>query len=229
MRNHQNRFADVPALLGKPRCTAGVTTAQWNNTMMLTNLKILWNRLGNPEYLHLLLEPIPLAGLFFGLLFFSVGLFLKQDKTRLIALIVLAAASLSVIPYTQARDRAMDRILKLRDASYTRLINQQTKLRKETRWVYYTIAGLALITLLGGGKIAALGNYLLLIAGLAALIFTLWLHLKEAEVYHPNLRKATVGMARHPSIVPPVTTPSCDIAFKSRHSVVPFRVPCSRA
>ena len=46
---------------------------------MLTNLNVLLSRLNDAEYVYLLLEPVALFGLFFGLVFFAVGLYMAQD------------------------------------------------------------------------------------------------------------------------------------------------------
>jgi hypothetical protein len=156
---------------------------------MLTNLDILLSRLKDAEYAYLLLEPLPLFGLLFGLLFFAVGLYLSQDKCRIVALVVIAASCASVVPYSKMRSHAMPRILATREISYVPRIKEQTKLRTETKWVYYGISILALLALIGGGKLGILGNYGVLIVGTAGLIFSIWLHMKEAQVYHPNIMK----------------------------------------
>ena len=78
---------------------------------MLTNLDILLSRIKDAEYAHLLLEPLPLFGLLFGLIFFAVGLYMGQDKCRVAALIVIACSCASVIPYSNYRNKAMPRIL----------------------------------------------------------------------------------------------------------------------
>jgi hypothetical protein len=81
---------------------------------MLTNLDILFSRLKDAEYAYLLLEPVPLFGLFFGLVFFAVGLYLAQDKCRVAALIVICASCASVYPMMKYRNKGMPRILQTR-------------------------------------------------------------------------------------------------------------------
>lgn len=161
---------------------------------MLTNLDILFRRLGDPEYLYLLLEPLPLFGLLFGLIFFCIGLYMDQEKTRIVSLILLAMCCFSVVPYIKYRDKAMPRVAEIIQSPQR--IKDQTKLRKQTTWVYYVVAITALVTLIGGGKFGSLGNYAVLAFGFLALVFSLWLHMKEAEVYHPNIRKAVISKPR---------------------------------
>jgi hypothetical protein len=69
------------------------------------------------------------------------------------------------------------------------VIKEQTKLRQDTLWVYYATAGLAILALVSGGKIGTWMNIAFLVGGTVALVFSLWLHMKEAEVFHPNIKK----------------------------------------
>jgi hypothetical protein len=156
--------------------------------MLLTQIDLLISRIKDAGYAHLLLEPLPLFGLFFGLIFFALGLWGKQDKTRLLALLIIAGSCASVIPYAKYRDQAQPRIVELMPLKKS--IKDQTELRKDSHWVYFTVGGIAIFALIGGGKLANLANYSLLITGLGALVFSLWLHMKEAEIFHPQIRGA---------------------------------------
>lgn len=162
----------------------------FNQSTMLTNIDVLLSRLNDAEYAYLLLEPLPLFGLFFGLIFFAIGLYLDQDKCRVAALMVITISCATVIPYTKYRDRAMPRILQTREITYVPAIKRQTELRNETKWVYYATGIFALGALIGGGKLGAWSNTVLITGGIAALIFSVWLHMKEAEVFHPNIKKS---------------------------------------
>jgi hypothetical protein len=160
--------------------------------MRLSDLEILFNRLKDAEYSYLLLEPVPLFGLFFGLVFFAVGLYMAQDKCRMVALIVIVLSCLSVYPMMQQRGQAQQRLVL--DSAITHVsaetFKRQTELRQDTKWVYYTVGGFALLALIGGGKLGAWSNIALLIGGALAVVFSVWLHMKEAEVYHPNIKKS---------------------------------------
>lgn len=157
---------------------------------MLTNLDILFSRLKDAEYAYLLLEPVPLFGLLFGLIFFAVGLYMAQDKCRIAALIVICASCASVYPMMKYRNKGMPRILQTVEITQVPAIKKQTELRQDTKWVYYSIGGFALLALIGGGKLGTWSNVVLLIGGSAAVVFSVWLHMKEAEVYHPNIKKS---------------------------------------
>lgn len=163
---------------------------------MLTNLNILFQRLRDAEYAHLLLEQLPVYGLLFGLLFFAVGLYLHEDKCRLVALMVILLACGSAVYGAELRQKAMPRILQGCEITQVPFIKEQTKLRQETLWVYYTVAGLAALALVSGGKLVAWLNIVLMAGTAAALVFSLWLHMKEAEVFHRNIKKVVNRAAK---------------------------------
>jgi len=43
-----------------------------------------------------------------------------------------------------------------------------------------------------GGKLGAIANIALLVGGLFAFLFSTWLHMKEAEIYHPTIVKHAI-------------------------------------
>lgn len=159
---------------------------------MLTNLDILLSRLKDAEYSYLLLEPVALFGLLFGLIFFAVGLYMAQDKCRIVALVVIAASCGSVYPMMKQRAKAQPRMALNQEIARVPAdtFKKQTQLRQDTAWVYYGVGGFAMLALIGGGKLGTWSNVALLIGGSLALVFSIWLHMKEAEVFHPNIKKS---------------------------------------
>lgn len=162
--------------------------------MFLTQLELLYSRIRDAGYAHLLLEPVPLFGLLFGLIFFAIGLWGREDKTRLVALLVIAVSCASVIPYNNYRQQSQARVLEV--VPLKKSVRDQMKLREDSQWVYFTISGLALLALIAGGKIGQLSSYGVLVAGVGALIFSAWLHMKEAEIFHPHIRTTVTRTAR---------------------------------
>lgn len=158
---------------------------------MLSNLEILFSRLRDSQFASLLIEPLLLYGLLFGVIFFAVGHYMSQPKCRLAALIVIALCSLSVNPYTSLRQKAMGRELASRPSD-AKLIREQQQRRTSTAWVYYTLAIASILSMLGGGTLAKFSDYAILAGGLMTIIFSAWLHMKEAEIYHPNIIQRAV-------------------------------------
>lgn len=161
---------------------------------MLSNLEILFSRLRDAQFTCLLLEPLLLYGLLFGVIFFAVGHYMGQPKCRLAALIVIGICSLSIIPYNSLRQKAMSRELSSRPSD-AKLIKDQQQRRTSTAWVYYSLAIAAVLSLISGGKIARFSDYAIIFGGIAVIVFSAWLHMKEAEIYHPNIIQRAVPVS----------------------------------
>jgi hypothetical protein len=155
---------------------------------MLRELTTLWTRLEDAEYLHLVLEQVPLFGLGFGLLFLIIATAMGEPKSRLVALIVIAASCLSVAPYVKSRAQSTPRILAIYDKAFHPSITQQIQRRVDTRWYYYGMAALAIATIFFA-RPGVFSSLLISTIVAASVIFlhTCWLHRKECEVFHPNV------------------------------------------
>jgi len=157
---------------------------------MWTELKLLWDSVRDPEYLYLLLEPLPLFGLGIGLIFLIGTLATKQLKAQWLALFVICLSCSSVWLYEDQRSKATPRIVATRDPSLAPLIREQTARRAALNWVYYAMAGFSALTL--ALQMGRKGKPLLILTAagsFAVLCLSLWLHKKECEVYHRNIVK----------------------------------------
>ena len=155
---------------------------------MWNELSALWTSLGDAEYSHLLLEPLPLYGIALGLVFLVGGYLIKDIRARFFALGIIAACSFSVGPYAFMRSKSMPDVLKITDAAYHPLIQAQAERRLSTRWLYYTIGVISIAAAAIGHR--GKGLYLVglvIILGSAGVVHSLWLHKKECEVFHRNL------------------------------------------
>lgn len=158
---------------------------------MLSNLEVLFTRLRDPGYAYLLLEPLLLYGILFGVIFFSIGHYMSQPKCRAAALIVIGLCSLSVVPYVSLRHQALPRERTSPHADVSRL-NEQYQRCVDSKWIYYTLAIASALALLGGGKLATLSNLVIIAGGILVIIYSAWMHMKEAEIYHPNIIQRAV-------------------------------------
>ncbi len=155
---------------------------------MWRELSTLWQTLRDPEYAHLLLEPLPLYGIGLGLVFLFVAVSFHEGKCKALALLVICLSSASVWPCLSLREKAEPRIVAMRDPSYGPLIREQTKRRASLQLLYYCTAAFcglaALLSAAGKGRGVLI---IALIFAVAAFWASLWLHKKEAEIYHRNI------------------------------------------
>jgi hypothetical protein len=150
----------------------------------------LWQSVRDPEYAHLLLEPLPLYGLATGLILLTVATLVGETKSRLLALVLMCLACASVGPYLSFRLSAMPRILATRPVAVGPQIERQTHLRQQVAWAYYLMSGACLVALgMAGRRHGRHALVIIFLGGTALFWLSLWLHKKECEVYHPNIRR----------------------------------------
>ncbi len=159
---------------------------------MLSNLNILFSRLRDSGYAYMLLEPLLLYGIFFGVIFYGIGQYMGQPKCRGAALIVIGLCSLSIVPCLSLRHRAQPRELEIRP-SESKLIKEQYQRRVDSKWIYFALAIAAALALISGGKLASFSNIAIIGGGGIVILFSAWMHMKEAEIYHPNIIQREVS------------------------------------
>jgi hypothetical protein len=181
----------------------------------------LLDKLKDPEYLTLLLQPFMIWGLAIGVLAFMITFMVKERKTRILALSLIIFAALMIVPYLSVRKQSDKQTANLFATKREEIQKQQTRWL-ESQWVYFGVAGLAGMTILMGADKGKPGLFVGIAtagAGTAAVFFTMWLHLKDAEIYHPNLRQTTRVK----------TTETRKTAFQKESSIVaPRRVASTR-
>jgi IS1 family transposase len=159
---------------------------------MWQELITLWQSVRDPEYLHLLIEPLPLYGLGIGLMCFVIAFVFGERRSRLLALGLIVLSCASVWPYNDLREKATARIIATRPPDYENVIRQQTQRRKDWAWPYYAMTVLTFIAVFTGHR--PQGRFLLLavvVGGALLFWISIWLHKKECEVYHRNIVRYT--------------------------------------
>ncbi len=157
---------------------------------MWRELTTLWQSICDPEYLHLLLEPLPLYGLGIGLTFLIVAFLFGEAKCRMLALAVICVSSASVCPNNDLRAKSTPRILATRSPDFAPLIQEQTQRRKDWSLPYYAMALISAIAL-AASRSPKSRPLLFVVVIFGALLFwlSIWMHKKECEVYHRNIMR----------------------------------------
>jgi len=167
----------------------------------MKDIQILLNKLGDAEYRQLLLEPVLIYGVLIGVVAFLFAFLFKERKMQLGALLVIIVSALMIVPYLKARSAADKRAEKL-FASQAEQIAELRETRKDTQWAYFMVAGLAGVTLLMGahkGKPGLLVGIATVGAGACLVVFSMSMHLKDAQIYHPNLRSSSAEVTNSDS------------------------------
>lgn len=168
---------------------------------MIEALKMITDRLRDAEYLHVLLETLPAYGILGGTLLLVLAVALKDNRFRIIALSITLVSSLSFYPQLQNRKLAEGPMLEVSSAEKGKLITAQTKLRASKQWAYLGLAAGCLLTL--ATRRTKIGSALLaltVVGGMAVSLLSTWLHIKDTEILHPNVK---LGPGTEIEVVPP--------------------------
>ncbi len=163
----------------------------------METIDLLFKKIGDPEYRHLLLEPLLIYGVLIGAAAFVLAFLFKERKMQLAALLIIIVSALMVVPYLSARSSADKRAEKLFTAKAEQIAAQR-ETRKDSQWAYFAVAALAGVTLLMGAHKGKAG----LVVGVATVgaagclvLFGMAMHLKDSQIHHPNLRGSPPTLA----------------------------------
>jgi hypothetical protein len=169
-------------------------------------LRELWN----PQYQHVVLLPFLVHGLVLMGLMALGATVLKQTRAGALALLLLALCAGSVVVYLQARGASLTAIQGAHTKYEATEIAAIGERLQSLVWIYYAVAGLALVALVAGLSKPSLGMLFGVLAGLAGMGVGIWgldLHYRESRIYHPNLLPAAVQRPNLPNQSPPAAAP----------------------
>jgi hypothetical protein len=99
--------------------------------------------LRQPEYVHVLLNPVPVYGLLISWLGLIIAVFLKSRRAQLATLVLVLISSLSAWPVYEFGQQAYDRVLSMTDEDGERWLDEHQDRAEGLIWVYYALAVLS--------------------------------------------------------------------------------------
>jgi hypothetical protein len=99
--------------------------------------------LRQPEYVHVLLNPLPVYGLLISWLGLIIAVFLKSRRAQVATLVLVLISSLSAWPVYEFGQQAYDRVLSMTDEDGERWLNEHQDRAEDLIWVYYALAVLS--------------------------------------------------------------------------------------
>ncbi|MDQ6810223.1 MAG: hypothetical protein M3Z64_12495 [Verrucomicrobiota bacterium] len=106
-------------------------------------MEAFWRELQQPEYRHVLLNPLPVYGLAIGVLGLLAALYLRSRGGQLTALILIFATALSAWPVAYYGDAAYDRVLSMADEPGRAWLEAHVRRADRFLPVFYALAALA--------------------------------------------------------------------------------------
>src|SRR5213596_1692223 len=101
--------------------------------------------LRDPEYMHVLLNPLPVYGLTFGTLALVLALFLRNYRVTVAALVLVFVGAISAWPVYQYGESAYDRVKSMSDAPGEQWLDEHMARGEKMIWLFYVLAGVAAI------------------------------------------------------------------------------------
>ena len=105
--------------------------------------------LAQPEYLHVLLNPLPVYGLLTGILGLGIALavFRRSQAARNTALLLIAISAASVWPVVHYGEAGFDRVLAVSDSAGGQWLKAHASRADSVEPLYYALAALAVIAI----------------------------------------------------------------------------------
>lgn len=99
--------------------------------------------LRQPEYLHVLLNPIPVYGLAAGLIALIVALFLRSRSAQIAGFVVILLSSSAAWPVYEFGEQGYDRVLSMADDDGRAWLDDHKDRAEDLIWLFYVLAALS--------------------------------------------------------------------------------------
>src|SRR5947209_12172784 len=100
-----------------------------------------------PEYIHVLINPLPIYGLLMGLLGLIVAFFLKSRRAQVVSLIIVLISAASAWPVYEFGEQAYDRVLSMADEPGQAWLDEHRDRAEDCIWFFYAVAMLSAVAL----------------------------------------------------------------------------------
>jgi hypothetical protein len=101
-----------------------------------------------PEYIHVLINPMPIYGLAAGFIGMVVAFFTKNRRAQIVALVVVFVVAASAWPALEFGEQAYDRVLSMSDDAGRLWLDEHMDRAEKLIYIYYALALLAAVAIL---------------------------------------------------------------------------------
>ena len=103
--------------------------------------------LRQPEYVHVLLNPLPIYGLASGWIGLIISLFLRSRRAQIATLALVLISSVSAWPVYEFGEQAYDRVLTMTDDDGHAWLDEHRDRAEDLIWIFYALAVLSAIAI----------------------------------------------------------------------------------
>ena len=106
-------------------------------------IEALLRDLRQPEYIHVLLNPLPVYGLLVGWVGLVIGLALRSRRAQIATLTLVLLSSISAWPVYEFGEQGYDRVLSMTDEDGEAWLDEHMHRAEDLIWVFYVLAALS--------------------------------------------------------------------------------------
>ena len=99
--------------------------------------------LQQPEYIHVLLNPLPVYGLLVGWVGLIIGLVLRSRPAQIATLSLVLLSSISAWPVYEFGQQGYDRVLSMADEDGRAWLDEHKDRGEDLIWVFYALAAVS--------------------------------------------------------------------------------------
>ena len=103
--------------------------------------------LRQPEYIHVLINPLPIYGLFLSWVGLIIALFLKSRRAQIATLALVLISSTSAWPVYEFGQQAYDRVLSMADKDGQAWLDEHEDRAEDLIYIFYALAALSAIAI----------------------------------------------------------------------------------
>jgi hypothetical protein len=103
--------------------------------------------LDQPEYIHVLLNPLPIYGLGIGLVALMIALALRSREARVVALALILIAAAAAWPVLYYGQQGYDRLKGMSDSEGEKWLDEHMRRGEQLIYVFYALGALALTSI----------------------------------------------------------------------------------
>src|SRR5262245_62670154 len=108
--------------------------------------------LHQPEYVHVLLNPLPVYGLAVGLIGLLLAICLRNRAATVVALVVVFISAAAAWPVYEYGEQGYDRVLAMADDDGQTWLASHKERAEDLIWLFYALAILSVVALIAPVK-----------------------------------------------------------------------------
>jgi hypothetical protein len=155
--------------------------------------------LKRPEYVHVLLNPLPVYATAMGVIALAVALLLRSRQAQLTGLLIVLVGCGSIWPVMEYGDKGLDRVRSMSNDDGVKWLEAHEARADDAAWFFYVTAALAIVSMISNWKFPKVGQWLTpatLVAAMVCVGLAGWISYAGGKVRHTEFRHGPPPVSR---------------------------------